>query len=116
MGLKIAGRLFYGPSPIDCVAVKKNHSPVVFAIVSRSGESWNPTFRLLDIGFSGPDGMILSEHPQVAAWQAENNGVMQVYLLDLKRRDGDPAQRAASIIEECRERYTPPKGLISLAE
>ncbi len=116
MGLKISGRLFYGPSPIDKVVVKKNHAPVVFAIVSRSGEPWNPVFRLLDVGFSGSDGMILSQHPGVTQWEADNDGILQVYVLDLKRQDGDPAARAGAIIKEFREKYQPPKGLISLAE
>lgn len=116
MGLKISGRLFYGPSPVDQVVVKKNHSPAVFAIVSRSGESWNPIFRLLDVGYSGDEGMILSDHPKVGQWEAENDGALQVYLLDLKRKDGDPAERAKAIIDEFCAKYQPPKGIISLAE
>ena len=116
MGLKISGRLFYGPSSIDKVIVKKNHSPVVFAIISRTGDPWNPSFRLLDVGYSGTEGMTLSGHPKVSQWQAENEGELQVYLLDLKRHDGEPAMRAHAIIEEFRARYHPPKGFISLAE
>lgn len=116
MGLKISGLLFYGPTLIEQVIVKKNHSPVVFAIVSRSGDPWNPVFRLLDAGYSGTEGMVLSEHPHLAKWQAENDGVLQVYLLDLKRNDGDPAARGQMIVEQFREKYQPPKGIISLAE
>ena len=116
MGLKISGRLFYGPSSIDNVVVKKNHSPVVFAIISRTGDPWNPSFRLLDVDYSGTEGMALSQHPRASRWQAENDGELQVYLLDLKRHDGDPATRAQTIIEESRARYQPPKGFISLAE
>jgi hypothetical protein len=115
MGLKISGRLFYGPSAIDKVVIKKNHAPAVFAIVSRTGDPWNPLFRLIDVGFSGTDGMVLAEHPLRAAWEAENDGVLQVYLLDLKRHEGDPAARAQAIIEEYRQHYQPPRGFISLA-
>ena len=115
MGLKISGRLFYGPSPIDKVVIKSNHPPAVFAIVSRTGEPWNPQFRLIDVGFSGTDGMVLADHARRAEWAAENQGVLQVDLLDLKRHEGDPAARAQAIIEEYRERYDPPKGFISLA-
>ena len=115
MGLKISGRLFYGPSPIDKVVIKKNHAPAVFAIVSRTGDPWNPLFRLIDVGFSGTEGMVLADHPRRTVWEAENDGVLQVYLLDLKRHEGDPATRAQAIIEEYRERYQPPKGFISLA-
>jgi hypothetical protein len=115
MGLKISGRLFYGPSPIDRVVIKSNHPPAVFAIVSRTGDPWNPQFRLIDVGFSGPNGMVLADHPRCAEWEAENDGALQVYLLDLKRHEGDPAARAQAIIAECRERYQPPGGFISLA-
>jgi hypothetical protein len=115
MGLKISGFLFYGPSAIGQVFIKKNHAPAVFAIVSRTGDPWNPLFRLIDVEFSGSEGLVLAEHPRCAEWEAENDGVLQVYLLDLKRNEGDPRTRAQAIIEECRERYQPPKGFISLA-
>jgi hypothetical protein len=115
MGLKISGRLFYGPSAIDKVVIKQNHSPAVFAIVSRTGDPWNPLFRLIDVGFSGTEGMVLADHQHRSVWEAENDGVLQVYLLDLKRREGDPTARAQAIIDEYRERYQPPKGFISLA-
>jgi hypothetical protein len=115
MGLKISGRLFYGPSAVDKVVIKKNHAPAVFAIVSRTGDPWNPLFRLIDVGFSGTEGMVLADHPRRAEWDDENDGVLQVYLLDLKRHEGDPAARAQAIIAEYRERYQPPKGFISLA-
>ena len=116
MGLKISGRLFYGPFSIDQVMVKKNHSPALLAIVSRTGDPWNPIFRLLDVVYSGAEGMKLSDHPKVNHWEAENDGVLQVYLLDLKRQDGDPDARAGTIIDEYRQKYHPPKGIISLAE
>ena len=115
MGLKISGRLFYGPSTVDKVVIKRNHAPAVFAIVSRTGDPWNPMFRLIDVGFSGTEGIVLADHPRRAEWEAENDGVLPVYLLDLKRHEGDPAERAQEIIEEYRQRYQPPKGFISLA-
>jgi hypothetical protein len=115
MGLKISGRLFYGPSPIDKVVIKKNHTPALFAIVSRTGDPWNPMFRLIDIGFSGTEGMVLADHPRRSEWEVENDGVLQVYLLDLKRHEGDPVARAQAIMAEYREHYQPPKGFISLA-
>jgi hypothetical protein len=115
MGLKISGRLFYGPSPIEKVVIKRNHPPAVFAIVSRTGDPWNPLFRLIDVGFTGSEGMVLADHPRRSEWEAQNDGVLQVYLLDLKRHEGDPATRAQAIIDEYGERYRPPKGFISLA-
>ena len=115
MGLKILGRLFYGPASVDKVVIRNNHAPAVFAVVSRTGEPWNPLFRLIDVGFSGTEGIVLADHPRRAGWEAENDGVLQVYLLDLKRHDGDPTTRAQAIIKECREHYQPPKGFISLA-
>lgn len=116
MGLKIAGTLFYGPHSLDEVIVKKNHHPAIYAIVCRTGEPWNPLFRLLDIDFSGTQGMVLADDPRRQQWERENDGLLQVYLLDLKRRDGEISEQAKTVIAECRRRYQPPKGFISLAE
>jgi len=113
MDLKISGQLFY---VVDKVVVKKNHSLVVFATIGRTGDPWNPSFRLFDFGLQRNEGLTLVEHPKASHWQAENDGELQVYLLNLKRRDGDSELRAQVIIEECHARYQPPKRYVSLAE
>jgi hypothetical protein len=105
MGLKIANHLFYGPFAIDAVAVRANQAPVVFAIVSKGGEPWLPTFRLVDIGGSPDEGVALAQHPQRRAWEAAE-GELQVYLLDVPRKQGD-AQRRRSLADEIRATLGP---------
>jgi hypothetical protein len=75
-----------------------------------------PLFRLIDVGFSGTEGMVLADHPRRSVWEAENDGVLQVYLLDLKRPRAARRRGRKAIIEEYRRRYQPPAGFISLAE
>jgi hypothetical protein len=114
MGLTIGNHLFYGPFAIDKVTIRKNHHPAVFAVVSRSGEPWNPTFRLLDVGFSGPDGMVATEHPQLSRWREANDGALQIYLYDLESKSSDVAARATAIVDELIALYSPPHGMISI--
>src|SRR5262245_2315140 len=105
MGLKIADHLFYGPFAVDAVTVRANQAPVVFAIVSKGGEPWLPTFRLVDIGASPDDGIALAQHPQRHAWNAAE-GETQVYLLDVPRKQAD-ARRRRSLADEIRAALGP---------
>lgn len=114
MGLTIGNHLFYGPFQVEKVVIRKNHHPAVFAVVSRAGEPWNPTFRLLDVGYSGPAGMIAAEHPLLSEWLEANDGALQIYLYDLDPKGGQAAERAAVVIDELIGRYQPPRGVISI--
>ncbi len=114
MGLTIGKHLFYGPFQVEKVIIRKNHHPAVFAVVSRSGEPWSPTFRLLDVGYSGPTGMIAAEHPLLSTWLEANDGVLQIYLYDLDQKGGHADERAAVIVDELIGCYQPPRGMISI--
>ncbi len=114
MGLTIGNLLFYGPFPVEKVTIRKNHRPAIFAVVSRSGEPWNPTFRLLDVGFSGSEGMVAAEHPRLHQWLEENDGSLQIYLYEMDSKTGDSVARAARIIDELIALYSPPRGIISI--
>lgn len=114
MGLTIGNHLFYGPFPVEKVTIRKNHHPAVFAVVSRSGEPWNPTFRLLDVGYSGPDGMVAAEHPHLPGWLEENDGSLQIYLYDMESKTDDSVHRATRIVDELIALYSPPRGIISI--
>jgi hypothetical protein len=105
MGLKIANHLFYGPFPLDTVTVRANQAPVVFAVVCKGGEPWLPTFRLVDIGASPDDGFVLAQHPRRPEWEAAD-GELQVYLLDIPRKQGDAHYRSR-LAEEIRTALAP---------
>jgi hypothetical protein len=114
MGLKIADYLFYGPFPIDDVRVRANQAPVVFAIVCKGGEPWLPTFRLVDIDHSPDDGVVVAQHQRRSDWERANDGVLQVYLLDVPKREGGESRRRA-LAEEIRAALAPTGGDIPLA-
>jgi hypothetical protein len=113
MGLKIADHLFYGPFPVDTVTVRANQTPVVFAIVAKGGEPWLPTFRLVDIDHSPDEGVVVAQHPRRAEWDLAD-GELQVYLLDVPRKQGD-ARRRRLLAEEIRTALAPSGGDIPLS-
>lgn len=116
MGLTIGKHLFYGPSSVDEVVIRKNHHPVVFAVVAKSGDPWNPIFRLLDVGFSGADGMVAREHHRRPEWEANCDGALQIYLLDMQSKASVSAAIADAIITDLSSRYDPPNGIISIGK
>ena len=114
MSLKIADHLFYGPFPVDTVTVRANQTPVVFAIVCKGGEPWLPTFRLVDIDCSPDEGVVLAQHPRRREWDRANDGELQVYLLDVPRKQGD-AQYRRQLAGEIRSALAPSGGDIPLS-
>lgn len=114
MSLKIASYLFYGPFSIDKVKVRANQTPVVFAIVKKSGKPWLPSFHLVDIDASPDEGIVLAEHPRRSQWEAAGQEELQVYLLDVPKAEGDLAHRQR-IAQEARVALEPLQGEISLA-
>jgi hypothetical protein len=114
MGLTIGNHLFYGPFQIEKVVIRKNHRPAIFAVVTRSGEPWNPVFRLLDLGYSGRSGFALAEHSRVDEWRRQSDGVLQIYLYDLDSRDELADVRAGELVDELTARYARPHDAISI--
>lgn len=113
MALKLGSHLFYGPFLLEKVKIRQNQTPVIFAIVSKSGEPWNPEFRLLDTGASGEEGLNLSAHPNFAKWRA-SAGELQVYLLDVR---GSPATGLAAremLAKKIAESFAPPDNIVPL--
>src|SRR5262249_8583784 len=113
VGLKIAGRLFYGPFVIEKIKLRANQHRVVFAIVAKRGEPWNPDFRLVHAEASPPGGIVLAEHPARAGWSG-GSGELQVYLLDLEHAAQADAD-AAAILHDIHAVCPPPDGAIALS-
>jgi hypothetical protein len=111
MALKLAGHLFTGPFPIDSTEVRGNQPPVVYAIIAKGGEPWAPTFRVLDIGFSGDTGVRFGELPNCAAWVADGGPQVGVYLFYAPRSEYSLDQRR-SMADALRQTYDPPNGFV----
>jgi hypothetical protein len=109
MALKLAGRLFTGPFPIDTTEVRGNQAPVVYAIIAKQGEPWAPSFRVVDIGYSEESGVRFSEMPNRSSWSAQDGAQVGVYLFYAPRSEYSLEQRRA-LTEELRQTYDPPNG------
>lgn len=113
MSLKLGGgHLFTGPFPIETTVVRANKVPVVYAIVAKGGQSWAPTFRVIDIGASPDEGVDLSKHPSRPEWQANAGEVMGAYLLYLPRSEHSQADRE-HLARQMLSLYQPPNDLVT---
>lgn len=113
MALKIAGRLFTGPFDPSAFAVRANQETVIYAVVAKEGEPWDPRFRLIAVG-AGNDGedLVFSIHPDLARWRALGGGPIAIYVHPLGLRAGaGPADRTA-LIAAIIEAVPPPDGII----
>lgn len=114
MSLKIAGYLFYGPFQVEKVKVRGNQIPVIVAVVCRTGEPWNPAFRLIDMDCSGADGLVLGEHPRRGTWQCDDGGELEAYLFDAPAREGFTDASRRRLIDEISSKMVPLHGNIPL--
>ncbi len=115
MALKIAERLFTGPYALDESRVRKNQSAAVYAIISRSGEPWNPTFRLIDVDETGDQGVHFRTHEKRPEWERYNDGELSIYFFYMSVRAGHTADQRRWLVDAIKAQYDPPNGMISLA-
>jgi len=109
MALKLSGYLFTGPFPVETTEVRSNQSPVVFAIIAKSGEPWAPRFRVIDIGYSDDAGVRFADLPNRSIWTAQAETQVGVYLFYTPRSEYSFEQRRA-MSESLRRSYDPPNG------
>jgi hypothetical protein len=113
MALKLGGHLFTGPFPIETTQVRANQPPVVFAVIAKEGESWAPSFRVIDIGFSEDQGLRFADHRRRAAWgeAAGGESSLGIYLFYAPKSEYQLADRQR-LAEELTQKYDPPRGLV----
>jgi hypothetical protein len=112
MSLKLAGRLFTGPFPIDTTEVRANQIPVVYAIVAKGGPSWAPVFRVVDVQASADSGVRFAEHSRRQEWTAATSESIGVYFFYAPRSEYTSADRER-LAADLRQKYDPPRGLLS---
>ncbi len=113
MALKIAGRLFTGPYDPSGFVVRANQEPVVYAVVAKEGDAWDPRFRLIavDAGCEGED-LVFASHTDLNHWQEEADGKIAVYVHPLGARAGATAADRAALVAAIVAAVPPPNGII----
>ena len=115
MSLKIKNYLLTGPFAVEEASVRANQMPVVYVIVSKSGDAWNPTFKALEVGDTGVGGMKFADHPNRRLWEKDASGKVGVYLLAFERKeDGELAGRTAAVVA-IREALVKTNGFIPIS-
>jgi len=111
VSLKILGRLFTGPHDPSTAVIRHNHEPVVYVAVDRTGQPWDPDFRLIDIGDTAGATVVFAEHPELPRLNAVATGKLSLYF-HVPDPDDDPAMRRRQVVEAIRAGW-PPNGRIS---
>ena len=80
MSLKVKGLLFSGPYELDGTTVRHNHSPVVYIVVDKSGEAWDPRYTAIYVDETGGKTVVFKEHPELNNWQNAAKGKVSLYF------------------------------------
>jgi hypothetical protein len=95
--------------------VRKNKAAAVFAIICRSGDAWDPSFRALDFGETGETGMTFSRHPDRSKWEAANDGELGIYLLTENELDATGKKTRKLIVKNLSQNFLKPNTFIPLS-
>lgn len=102
MSIKVQGLLFSGPYDLDKTTVRHNHSPVVFVVVDKVGEAWDPKYDILDVGETGGQTVEFKNHPEITRWRAAGKGQVSLYFYTPEPGTADAAVVRARIVGEIR--------------
>jgi len=114
MSLKIKNFLLTGPFGIDDAVVRPNQDPAVYAVVSKGGEPWNPTFRVLEVDDTGESGVMFAKHPNRATWTQDADGKLGIYFLNFSRKEGHTASDRLAAVAQIRDALKATGGIIPL--
>lgn len=114
MSLKLLDLLFTGPfDPVQTV-VKQNKAACVFAVISREGKPYNPSFRVIDIGDTAGEMVTFGDHPDLERWRAEGQGELGIYLYRPDVREPEASTVRARAVLALQQAYTPPTGTVAI--
>ena len=107
MSIKVQGLLFSGPYDLDKTTVRQNHVAVVYLVVDKVGEAWDPKYEILDVSETGGQTVEFKSHPKLADWRAASKGQVSLYFYSPEAGSGDAAAIRARIVAEIRADLPP---------
>lgn len=114
MGLKIANRLFSGPYDMAKFRRRKNQSAVIYAIISKSGPSWDPNHHLVAVDTHGDEGLDFTEVAEAADWPCPEGGSLCLFV-DFLDNHKTTAETRRKIVDEIRQTLDVPGAFIPIA-
>ncbi len=100
MSLKIRDYLLTGPFEPEKSSVRANQDPVVYVVVEKHGQPWDPKFRFIAAGDSGDTGLRFADHPELAAWRSGATAPISLYFHACSRAAGVTDKDRARIVAE----------------
>lgn len=102
MSIKVQGLLFSGPYDLEKTTVRHNHVAVVYVVVDKVGEAWDPKYRILDVAETGGQTVAFKDHPKLAEWKAASKGQVSLYFHSPEAGARDAAAIRTRIVAEIR--------------
>ena len=100
VSIKVKGLLFTGPYELEATTVRRNQAAVVYVVVDKIGEAWDPKFKVLHVGDTAGDTVEFKLHPELPTWNAMAKGKLGLYFHRPEPQQGDPAIARQTITAE----------------
>jgi hypothetical protein len=98
MSIKVKGLLFTGPYELETTTVRRNHTAVVYIVVDKVGEAWDPKYRIMDVDETAGNSVEFKSHPELANWKAAARGKICLYFYTPDVDSGDLAAIRQNVV------------------
>ncbi len=98
MSLKVKGLLFSGPYELTGTTVRHNHSPVVYIVVDKAGEAWDPKYTAIYTDETAGKTVVFKDHPELNNWLKAAKGTVSLYFYSPEPGSPDVAAQRQSVV------------------
>lgn len=102
MSLKVKGLLFSGPYELDGTTVRHNHSAVVYIVVDKTGEAWDPKYTVIHADETAGKTVVFKDHPELNSWLNAAKGKVSLYFYTPEPGSPDVAAQRQSVVKMIR--------------
>ena len=102
MSIKVKGLLFTGPYELETTTVRHNHAAVVYIVVDKIGEAWDPKYKVMHVDETAGKTVEFKLHPELANWKAVAKGKVSLYFHSPDVVSGDLAAIRQNVVSAIR--------------
>jgi len=100
LAIKIQGYLFTGPFDIGTTKIRENQKPVVYLVVDKHGEAWDPNYKVLAAGDTAGEAVVFADIPDAGAWQQRAVGSVSLYFYTSEQPGEAAAADRAAVLSK----------------